>query len=180
MIFLNIHLYSDFIHYICRQINTKLMRPTHTRQQAILEIIGQEAVFSQDELLEKLSLRGISATQATLSRDLKALNIQKIPGEGYVCKKPQPVRSSIPTSLAGSIVSIEFSLPLAVIKTPVGFAPALASYLDRHISAPIMGTIAGDDAVFLAIRAGYTQHQTLDVLEHILPGIRARLEPIED
>ena len=155
------------------------MQNTHARRNAILEIIGQETIYSQDELLEKLSLRGIAATQATLSRDLKALNIQKIPGEGYVGRKAQPARS-VPTSLSGSIVSIEFALPLAVIKTPVGFAPALATYLDRHPSAPIMGTIAGDDAVFLAIRSGYTQHQTLDALEVFLPGIRARVEPKED
>ena len=155
------------------------MRPTHTRQQAILEIIGQESVYSQEELIEKLSLRGIAATQATLSRDLKALNIQKIPGEGYVGKKKQPMRS-IPSSLSGSIVSIEFALPLAVIKTPVGFAPALATYLDRHPSAPVMGTIAGDDAVFLAIRKGFSEHQTLDALEQILPGIRSRQVSTED
>ena len=56
----------------------------------------------------------------------------------------------------------------------------MATYLDRHPSAPVMGTIAGDDAVFLAIRSGYSQHQVLDALETILPGIRARLEPKEE
>ena len=56
----------------------------------------------------------------------------------------------------------------------------MATYLDRHPSAPIMGTIAGDDAVFLAVRSGYSPHQVLDALETILPGIRARLEPKEE
>lgn len=156
------------------------MQNISLRQAAVREIVAQGPVYSQEELLQKLAARGISATQATLSRDLKALKIQKIPGEGYVPHKPQPVRSGVSTSLTGSIVSIEFALPLAVIKTSVGFAPALATYLDRHPSAPIMGTIAGDDAVFLAIRGGYSQHQVLDALETILPGIRARVEPKEE
>jgi len=155
------------------------MQHTHIRQQAILEIIDQEAIYSQEEFLDKLSLRGISATQATLSRDLKTLNIEKVPGKGYSLKKNHQKRS-FPSSLTGSIISIEFSVPLAVIKTQVGFAPALGSYLDGHPSAPVMGTIAGDDTVFLAIRQGYSIHQTLDELEHILPGIRSRIVSSEE
>ena len=105
------------------------------------------------------------------------MHIRKIPGGGYqIAAERKPATPS----LGNGITSIEFSLPLAVIKTPVGYAPAVATYLDRHPSAPIMGTIAGDDAVFLAVRSGYSPHQVLDALETILPGIRARLEPKEE
>ncbi len=153
------------------------MQNISLRQAAVREIVAQGPVYSQEELLQKLAARGISATQATLSRDLKALHIRKIPGGGYqIAAERKPATQSV----GNGITSIEFSLPLAVIKTPVGYAPVIATYLDRHPSAPIMGTIAGDDAVFLAIRSGYSQHQVLDALETILPGIRARVEPKEE
>lgn len=155
----------------------KTMQNIATRQAAMREIVAQGPVYSQEELLQKLADRGIAATQATLSRDLKALHIRKIPGAGYqMASERKPASPSV----GNGIMSIEFSLPIAVIKTPVGYAPAIATYLDRHPSAPIMGTIAGDDAVFLAIRSGYSQHQVLDALEAILPGIRARVEPKEE
>lgn len=153
------------------------MQNIASRQAAVREIVAQGPVYSQEELLQKLAARGIAATQATLSRDLKALHIRKIPGGGYqIASERKPASPSV----GNGITSIEFSLPLAVIKTPVGYAPVIATYLDRHPSAPVMGTIAGDDAVFLAIRSGYSQHQVLDALETILPGIRARVEPKEE
>ena len=59
------------------------MQNIKTRQSALLEIVGKETIFSQEELIAKMSARGIVTTQATLSRDLKALHIRKFPGEGY-------------------------------------------------------------------------------------------------
>ena len=139
------------------------------RQKALLEIIGQESVFNQEELLVKLAKKGISTTQATLSRDLKALNIIKVTGQGY--KVQQNTRPTPVSSVANGIMSIEFNGILAVIKTQVGFAPAVATYVDRHSIAPIMGTVAGDDTVLLILRQGYTTEQTLQALSVYFPRI---------
>ena len=100
------------------------MQNIASRQAAVREIVAQGPVYSQEELLQKLADRGIAATQATLSRDLKALHIRKIPGAGYqMASERKPASPSV----GNGIMSIEFSLPIAVIKTPVGYAPAIAT-----------------------------------------------------
>ena len=151
--------------YICT------MQKNQARQQALLEVIGSQQVFSQEELIEKLAQRGIKATQATLSRDLKLLHIVKVPREGY--KLPEATRPAT-SGLGMGIVGVEINGPICVIHTQVGFAPAVATYLDRHPLAPVMGTVAGDDTVMLAIRRGFNDDQILQALSKILPDIRDR------
>ena len=142
------------------------MQKIQTRQQALREIIGTEQVFSQEDLIAKLAKRGIIATQATLSRDLKALHIIKVPREGY--KLSQNTHPT-PSGLGIGITGVEINGPITVIRTQVGFAPAVATYLD-----PVMGTVAGDDTVIIATRKGYNEDQILDALTKILPDIRDR------
>ncbi len=145
------------------------MQNIQIRQKALLQIIGQEAVFSQEELQMKLSQMGITTTQATLSRDLKALHIIKVPGEGYRMPQPtRPVQAAVPQG----ILSIEFSGQNAVLKTQPGFAPAVASYIDHHPSRPVMATLAGDDVVLLILRQGYGADETLDALSTAFPHIK--------
>ena len=127
------------------------MQNIQIRQKALLQIIGQEAVFSQEELQMKLSQMGITTTQATLSRDLKTLRISKVQGEGYKLP-PQDSPRSIHTPLGQGIVSLDISGQMAVIKTHPGFAGAVASLVDRHTLPGVMGTIAGDDTVLMVLR----------------------------
>lgn len=148
------------------------MGKIQTRQQALLEIVGKEKVFSQEDLIQKLATRGIEATQATLSRDLKMLNIKKLPGQGY--KLPHEHQPSA-KGMGIGVMSLEINGNIAVLRTQLGFAPALALYLDRHPSAPIMGTIAGDDTVLLALRQGYSPEQLVDALSILLSDIRDRV-----
>ena len=147
------------------------MQKIKSRQNALLEIVGKERIFSQEELIDKLAQRGITTTQATLSRDLQALHIIKVPREGY--KLPQQARPAT-SGLSMGIVSVEINLPICAIRTQVGFAPAVATFLDRHPLAPFMGTVAGDDTVIIAIRKGFNEEQILDALSKILPDIRDR------
>lgn len=147
------------------------MQKIQSRQQALREIISSEQVFSQEELMNKLAERGIKATQATLSRDLKTLHIIKVPREGY---KISQARSTSPSGLGIGITGVEINGPITVIRTQVGFAPAVATYLDRHPLPPVMGTVAGDDTVILAIRKGYDEEQILKALSTILPDIEDR------
>ena len=140
------------------------MQNIESRQKAIIEIIGAQQIKSQGELIEQIRLRGIDATQATLSRDLKALQITKVKGEGYML--PATARQN--NHISSGIKSIEFS-------GQIGLAPALAYVLDHHPSEPLMGTIAGDDTILLVLREGYSPAQTLDALSAVFPGIKDRV-----
>ena len=147
------------------QNNTKI------RQQAILDIIQAGPVFSQDELAARLREAGISSTQATLSRDLKALRISKVPGEGYVV----PARGrSLSVDFTSGILRIQFSANLGVIRTRPGLANAVAVLIDNHMVHSVLGTIAGDDTILLLLREGSTPEVVLDALTPLFPEIKNR------
>ena len=147
------------------QNNTKL------RQQAILEIIQSGPVYSQDELALRLLEQGISSTQATLSRDLKALKISKVPGEGYVV----PARGrAMSADFSTGILRILFSGNLAVIRTRPGLANAVAIVIDSQMVFPVLGTIAGDDTILLILRDGSSPNEVLDALTPLFPEIKNR------
>ena len=150
------------------QNNTKI------RQQAILDIIQAGPVFSQDELALRLKEQGISSTQATLSRDLKALRISKVPGEGYVV----PARGrSLSSDFTSGILRIQFSANLGVIRTRPGLANAVAVLIDNQMVFPVLGTIAGDDTILLILRDGSTPEGVLDALNPLFPEIKNRFIP---
>jgi len=147
------------------QNNTKL------RQQAILDILQAGPVFSQDELALRLQEQGITSTQATLSRDLKALRISKVPGEGYVV----PARGrSLSADFTSGILRIQFSANLGVIRTRPGLANAVAVLIDNRMVFPVIGTIAGDDTILLILRNGSTPDDVLDALSPLFPEIKNR------
>ena len=149
------------------------MQNIQTRHKALVQIISQETIYSQEELQQKLRSVGINTTQATLSRDLKALRILKVPGEGY--RLPQPGTRYLSGTTPASVVSLELSGQFAVMKTQPGFASAAAALIDHHPSRPIMGTIAGDDTVLLVLRQGFSAAQVMEVLEKIIPDIKSHL-----
>ena len=148
------------------QNNTKI------RQQAILDIIQAGRIFSQEELAARLKEEGIASTQATLSRDLKALRISKVPGEGYVV----PSRGrSLSADFSAGILRIQFSGQLAVIRTRPGLANAVAVLIDNQMVFPVIGTIAGDDTILIIIRDGSSHEDVLDALTPLFPEIKNRL-----
>ena len=147
------------------QNNTKM------RQQAILDILQAGPVFSQDELALRLQEQGIASTQATLSRDLKALRISKVPGEGYVV----PARGrSLSADFTSGILRIQFSANLGVIRTRPGLANAVAVLIDNRMVFPVLGTIAGDDTILLILRNGSSPDDVLDALTPLFPEIKNR------
>jgi transcriptional regulator of arginine metabolism len=147
------------------QNNTKL------RQQAILDILQAGPVYSQDELALRLQEQGITSTQATLSRDLKALRISKVPGEGYVV----PTRGrSLSADFTSGILRIQFSANLGVIRTRPGLANAVAVLIDNRMVFPVLGTIAGDDTILLILRNGSSPEDVLDALSPLFPEIKNR------
>ena len=149
------------------QNNTKI------RQQAILDIIQSGPVSNQEELAQRLKQAGIETTQATLSRDLRALKISKVPGEGYVTTAPR--RQSVATDLSSGILRIQFSGQLGVVKTLPGLANAVASLIDHQAVFPVIGTIAGDDTILLILREGSAPDAVLNALTPLFPEIKNRL-----
>lgn len=146
------------------------------RLEAISAIIRESVVSSQDELMSLLKARGYDITQATLSRDLKELQVVKVPsGLGYRYQiHSHPTRPTRTPS--GIIHTVDVSGGFMVIKTGPGFASPVASTIDNHVVCDaIMGTIAGDDTVLVILRSPDSVDMVLNAMARELPGIKERL-----
>ena len=149
-----------------------MQNATKIRQEAILDILRSGPVFSQEDLARRLAETGIPSTQATLSRDLRALKVSKIPGEGYILSGHSQAPS---TDLSAGVLRIQFSGNLAVIRTRPGLANAVAVLIDQQVLFPVIGTIAGDDTILLVLKADVSGDRVLDALTPLFPEIKARL-----
>jgi len=138
------------------------------RQARIVELITRRAIRSQSELATMLAAEGIEATQATLSRDLEELGAVKlrgvdggapvyvIPDDGSPVRAMEGGTTRMRRLLAELLVSVDSSANIAVLRTPPGAAQFLACAIDRAALRDIVGTIAGDDTVFLLAREPLT------------------------
>ncbi|MCE2653684.1 MAG: hypothetical protein LW650_09385 [Planctomycetaceae bacterium] len=138
----------------------------------ILEVLSAQRVARQEELAELLKQRGVLVTQATLSRDLRDLNVFKGPA-GYVLpgQYPQPAPLSagpLEPALRQYLVSANQAGNLLVIRTRPGHAPALASEIDRVKPSGVVGTIAGDDTVFVAVESPARTRTLLRTMRQIV------------
>ena len=127
------------------------------RQSQILEVIDREAVSSQEGLRQKLQNRGIAATQATLSRDLKDLGLVKRAGDGAYTRPGQErggqaVEEQLRRTVAALVRTLERVDALVVVRTDRGHAQGLAEWIDRAQLHEVAGTIAGDDTILLVCR----------------------------
>jgi transcriptional regulator of arginine metabolism len=127
------------------------------RQSQILDVVDREAVVSQEILRQRLQARGIDATQATISRDLKDLGLVKRAGDGaYIrpgSERPQPgAGDQLRRALMSLLRGYERVDPLLVLRTDRGQAQGLAEWIDRAHLAEVAGTIAGDDTILLVCR----------------------------
>lgn len=129
------------------------------RQQAILRILRQRHVSRQDELVELLRKRGIDATQSSISRDLRQLGISKLDQEYRpVAEEEEPAREF--ELLAEFVREIRTAGPYqTVVKTVEGAAAQVALSLDRAGWPEIVGTVSGDDTIFIATRTGGDQRR---------------------
>lgn len=116
------------------------------RQRAIIELLDAEVVSSQEALREKLGEAGFDVTQATLSRDLRELGFVKVvaPGGEYQYVRAEPGEGE-------TIISITVSRNLLVIKTKPGMAPPIAYRIDDLGWAEILGTVAGENTLFVVL-----------------------------
>ena len=128
------------------------------RQAKILEIISSDDVETQEELQEKLFSHGYEVTQATISRDIKELRLVKdLSSKGrYVYSKGKKNVENITHRAGGifneSVISIDFALNTVVIKCFSGMANAACAAIDSMTIDSVLGTIAGDDTIFVLCR----------------------------
>ncbi len=137
------------------------MSAREQRQEVVKMIVSSEEVSTQDELLAALERAGVKCTQATLSRDLRQLQITKIvsasgrmiyalPGT-RVHRTVEDTQASISVMHRMGVLSIKFSGSMAVIKTLPGYASHVAYDIDNAQLDCVLGTVAGDDTVFVAL-----------------------------
>lgn len=129
------------------------------RQQEILDIISQREVETQEQLLECLKERGITTTQATISRDIKQLHLVKeLTANGiykYAVSQRKAAMSfagKLRTILRESITSYDMAQNMVVLKTMPGLANAAAAAIDGMELPNLVGSLAGDDTVLLIMR----------------------------
>lgn len=129
------------------------------RQNAILEIVSEKDIETQNQLMQELAARGVKSTQATLSRDIKDMRLVKElgPSGNYryvVAAKTETtdLDMRLKKILRESLVSYDVAQNLLVIRTLPGLASAACSAFDSMEIENLVGTLAGDDTAFLAMR----------------------------
>jgi transcriptional regulator of arginine metabolism len=153
------------------------------RQVEIRKIIQNGNVHSQDELLVELKARGFDLTQATLSRDLKELQIAKVPhpAKGYIYVFPEgenKVNTTVQNQvnyLADGFRDLRFSANLAVLRTQPGYASSIAAVIDRANTWEILGTIAGDDTILIIMKEGISRLDLINALITIMPNLKGKI-----
>ena len=129
------------------------------RHAKIVELIENYDVETQEELAEKLRQEGYDVTQATVSRDIRDLRLSKVSLGGgrqkYVLLKGQhgDMGDKYVRVLKEGMSSMGMAQSLLVVKTVPGMAMAVAAALDAMHMKEIVGTIAGDDTIMLAVRS---------------------------
>ncbi|MEZ6243252.1 MAG: hypothetical protein R3B57_09430 [Phycisphaerales bacterium] len=125
------------------------------RRQILVSILQSASLHSQEEVVDALSEHGIEVTQATVSRDLAALGVLKGPG-GYrlpgaeVATGGVGAEQELLAALREHVVGVTAADALVVVRTPPGHADLLGVALDRSPPQGVVGTIAGDDTLFIA------------------------------
>ena len=157
------------------------MKVKNSRLEALKMLISSMELSSQEEVLKVLEKEGFKLTQATLSRDLKQLKVAKaasmngkyvyvLPNETMYRRVTTPRKATEMMQRSGYI-SVNISGQLAIVKTRPGYASALAYDIDNSDSPYILGSIAGDDTIFIALREGASRGQVLEALSYVIPEI---------
>lgn len=131
------------------------------RQEKILAIIANEAIETQEQLIERLRENGITSTQATISRDIKQLHLIKEPvggGRYRYAVSAQKTKLNfvdrLQTILRESMVSADYAQNIVVLKTLPGLAAAAGAAFDGMEVPQMLGTLAGDDTLLMVMRNG--------------------------
>lgn len=145
------------------------------RQQEILRIIEETAVETQDQLLSELKARGVQATQATISRDIKELHLLKEPA-GNGLYRYRRAAGRVGHNFAGrlknifreGVTSFDVAQNIVVLKTMPGLASAAGAAIDGMSIEDLVGSLAGDDTVLLIMRSSEAAEAFCDDIHQML------------
>ena len=144
------------------------------RQAKILELISSNDIETQEELQDMLSSFGFEVTQATISRDIKELRLVKdLSSKGRYVYSTGKKNSESFTRRAGgifseSIIKLDYAMNIIVIKCFSGMAGAVCAAIDSMEHSEILGSIAGDDTIFLLCRSEEIAHDLTLTIRKIL------------
>jgi transcriptional regulator of arginine metabolism len=144
------------------------------RHAKILELIRTNIIETQEELVEALARHGIPVTQATISRDIKELQLTKIPvGDGgyrYALPEEQPVGSLDKRRrlFRDSVLGIDWSENLVVVKALPGTAPGVAAAIDHFNWPEMIGSVAGDDTVLVVVKPASAAPSVVERLRELM------------
>ena len=158
------------------------MKIKNSRMETLKMLISSQELCSQEEVLQALEKEGYKLTQATLSRDLKQLKVAKAASMSgnYVYVLPNETmykRVSTPNSIRDMMkvpgfISINFSGNMGIIKTRPGYASSIAWNIDNSDVPEILGTIAGDDTIFIVIKEGVKHQDVVEALTDVVPNMK--------
>ena len=143
----------------------------YARHNKIIEIISSQEIDTQEKLAEKLSNAGFKATQATVSRDIRELGLIKVAGKsGRSCYAQPPAETRSETDrfskiLRETVLDIRTAENIIVIRTLSGCANAAAEVIDNISPASVVGTLAGDNTIFVAVDSKDNVGSVLKVFE---------------
>lgn len=154
------------------------MKIKDRRLEAIKMIISSKELGSQEDVLAELKKEGFDLTQATLSRDFKQLKVAKaasmngqyvyvLPNETMYKRVHKPLSATEMMQTPG-FLSINFSGNIGVIRTRPGYASSIAYNIDNSSIPEILGTIAGDDTIFIVLKEGTDQKDFMRGLNDIV------------
>ncbi len=145
------------------------------RKKAILDIVNHYEVDTQETLQALLLERGYSVTQATVSRDIKQLSLIKTMGENGSYKYSMPrgsydgsARSGLMRFFSDAVYAVDRAMNIVVIRCHSGMANAVCARLDTAGYGDIVGTLAGDDTIFVLMRSEENAVSLLKELEKLL------------
>lgn len=140
------------------------------RHSRIIDIIAENSIETQDELLTILRKEGYKATQATISRDIKDLRLVKTLDSDGKYRYVSPEKSTgekfvgLSALLLSALKSIDYAQNIVVIKTNSGMAQAICASLDEINYSSIVGTIAGEDTIFIVCK---TTEQAIELMNDL-------------
>lgn len=143
------------------------------RHEAILSLIAQQDIGTQEELMQKLNDLGYKVTQATVSRDIKYLKLIKTPVSSgqykysYVNNESEDFSGKYYSILSHSVTSVDYAGNMAVVKCYAGMANAACAAMDNLEIENIVGTLAGDDTIFVLCRDEKSAGEFKDYIEKI-------------
>ena len=145
-----------------------------SRHQKIKELVEQYEIETQEELADKLREAGYTVTQATVSRDIRELKLSKVPmGDGrqkytILIHIDHYLSDKYIRVLKDGFVSMDMAQNILVVKTVAGMAMAVAAAIDAMKLKEIVGSIAGDDTIMMAVRTVQDTQIVMDKIRNVL------------